>query len=373
MLIKKSAKNLNIKIKTGKWGHSQNGYGENLYVSFSNSASIENWYNEYQYYTYSSQACANGQQCGHYTQVVWADSTSVGCGYAICNPQTMMGYSYNYAVYLVCNYDPPGNYIGEYPYTKASSSSAVATNCPSGYTGSQSTGLCMRNDGSTGIDTTPTTPTTPAPTTRSPTSSGATTRSPTSSGATTRSPTSGSGATTTASSSSCTTCAVKWRVAYVTSSWTTVSQLVWNNALSVVKNQTKSGYSISGSYSSTYFDIAVTTYTNKDAVTLQSYVGKSGYKTQLNNQISSYITAGSLVITVQPITTASGSGQTYTSDSQDNTSNSSNNSEWWVWFVAILIGLLLGFGCGVAFVHCRNKHKQKEEQTYVKMVDFVAQ
>ena len=46
------------------------------------------------------------QSCGHYTQVVWANTLSVGCGVAVCPTGTI----------VVCNYAPPGNYVGEKPY-----------------------------------------------------------------------------------------------------------------------------------------------------------------------------------------------------------------------------------------------------------------
>jgi pathogenesis-related protein 1 len=48
--------------------------------------------------------------CGHYTQVVWRDSTEVGCGVASCE-------SGGWHVDIwICNYSPAGNYVGDYPY-----------------------------------------------------------------------------------------------------------------------------------------------------------------------------------------------------------------------------------------------------------------
>jgi len=63
-------------------------------------------------------------ETGHYTQVVWAASVLVGCGY------TSVGGT-------VCDYSPGGNYNGEAPYTLGTTCSA----CPSGF-GSCNNGLC---------------------------------------------------------------------------------------------------------------------------------------------------------------------------------------------------------------------------------------
>jgi pathogenesis-related protein 1 len=52
----------------------------------------------------------NSNGCGHYTQVVWRNTERVGCGYSTCVAQ-----GFNFQVW-VCNYDPPGNFIGQEPY-----------------------------------------------------------------------------------------------------------------------------------------------------------------------------------------------------------------------------------------------------------------
>ena len=46
-----------------------------------------------------------GQHQDHYSQIVWAKTTSVGCAYATCGG--------NRGVTVVCEYFPPGNYIGQ--------------------------------------------------------------------------------------------------------------------------------------------------------------------------------------------------------------------------------------------------------------------
>lgn len=65
------------------------------------------WANEQADYYYASNTCDLGKQCGHYTQMVWANSLEVGCGMAICPDKGQI---------WVCNYNPPGNWLGDKPY-----------------------------------------------------------------------------------------------------------------------------------------------------------------------------------------------------------------------------------------------------------------
>jgi pathogenesis-related protein 1 len=50
--------------------------------------------------------------CGHYTQLVWRNTTQVGCGVADCAPDGLLT---NRSIW-VCNYSAAGNYIGQNPY-----------------------------------------------------------------------------------------------------------------------------------------------------------------------------------------------------------------------------------------------------------------
>ena len=73
---------------------------------------VQLWMDEKKDYDLKSGACAGGKVCGHYTQMVWNKSTKVGCGATQCPG---MG------LYLVCDYTPAGNFIGEAPERPARS------------------------------------------------------------------------------------------------------------------------------------------------------------------------------------------------------------------------------------------------------------
>ncbi|KAJ0234731.1 CAP domain-containing protein [Hirschfeldia incana] len=91
--------------------HSAGPYGENLAnggsSTFSATSAVNLWVAERPYYNYSTNSCTGGKQCLGYTQVVWRDSVKLGCARVQCT---------NGWWFVTCNYDPPGNYIGEYPY-----------------------------------------------------------------------------------------------------------------------------------------------------------------------------------------------------------------------------------------------------------------
>jgi len=96
-------------LATGQFAHRPNPrYGENLYeiegAAASPEQAVEAWATESRNYDYRSNQCHG--VCGHYTQVVWRDTKEVGCGVARKGRREVW----------VCNYDPPGNWVGQRPY-----------------------------------------------------------------------------------------------------------------------------------------------------------------------------------------------------------------------------------------------------------------
>lgn len=98
--------------------HSGNpSYGENLAwfggQAAAASAVVALWASESACYTYglfaTTDSCQGCAGCGHYTQLVWRNTTQIGCGFAQC-PGTQ------YSEVWVCNFSPPGNYVGQAPY-----------------------------------------------------------------------------------------------------------------------------------------------------------------------------------------------------------------------------------------------------------------
>ncbi|KAI3437418.1 SCP domain-containing protein, partial [Psidium guajava] len=71
-------------------------------------AAVGVWVREKDYYDHASNTCEAGHQCGVYTQVVWRNSSDVGCAQAMCPKEA--------ASLTICFYNPPGNVVGERPY-----------------------------------------------------------------------------------------------------------------------------------------------------------------------------------------------------------------------------------------------------------------
>ncbi|GAA53211.1 GLIPR1-like protein 1 [Clonorchis sinensis] len=77
---------------------------------------VRMWFEEHVNYDFSTGNCRQGM-CGHYTQVVWASTTHIGCGVRDCRDTG----SFPYGLSIVCNYGPAGNFVGAKPYEEGSS------------------------------------------------------------------------------------------------------------------------------------------------------------------------------------------------------------------------------------------------------------
>lgn len=83
-------------------------FGENLFEITGNHALptdvVGVWAAEARDYSYRANTCHG--VCGHYTQLIWSDTREVGCAVARDASREVW----------VCNYDPPGNWVGVRPY-----------------------------------------------------------------------------------------------------------------------------------------------------------------------------------------------------------------------------------------------------------------
>ncbi|ESQ36767.1 hypothetical protein EUTSA_v10008629mg [Eutrema salsugineum] len=91
--------------------HSNGPFGENIFWAGQNNWRpmdiVKVWADENKFYDVKANTCESGQMCGHYTQIVWRDSTKVGCARVDCS---------NGGIYAICVYNPLGNYEGENPF-----------------------------------------------------------------------------------------------------------------------------------------------------------------------------------------------------------------------------------------------------------------
>ena len=83
-------------------------YGENMFKIIGSPTSaarvLKEWADEAADYDSHSNRCKG--VCGHYTQIVWRDTREVGCGVAR-KARTEI---------WVCDYNPPGNWVGQKPF-----------------------------------------------------------------------------------------------------------------------------------------------------------------------------------------------------------------------------------------------------------------
>ncbi len=107
-LVSNGKCNLEHRPGSGEWAGI---YGENIamLVPKKNAAleSSEMWYSEISKFQNGILNDSNWYAAGHYSQMVWRNTKSVGIGAAKCS---------NGYYIVVANYDPAGNYMGQKAY-----------------------------------------------------------------------------------------------------------------------------------------------------------------------------------------------------------------------------------------------------------------
>jgi uncharacterized protein YkwD len=98
-----------VLIRERDFAHRPNNpFGENPYMVSGGKTGpaqvTQSWASEAADYDYESNGCR--RVCGHYTQIVWRNTREVGCAVAEAADRQIW----------VCNYNPPGNIIGQRPY-----------------------------------------------------------------------------------------------------------------------------------------------------------------------------------------------------------------------------------------------------------------
>ncbi|KDP35893.1 hypothetical protein JCGZ_09865 [Jatropha curcas] len=99
----------NSRVENCEFEHSYGPYGENIAEGYGNLNGVDAvamWVTEKANYDHKSNSCV-GDECLHYTQVVWRSSVHLGCRWAKCK---------NGWWFVTCNYDPVGNIEGQRPY-----------------------------------------------------------------------------------------------------------------------------------------------------------------------------------------------------------------------------------------------------------------
>uniref|UniRef100_A0A1A9VV02 SCP domain-containing protein n=1 Tax=Glossina austeni TaxID=7395 RepID=A0A1A9VV02_GLOAU len=86
--------------------HKHSAYGENLFrgkgTIFTAEDVMKDWYDEGETYDFSKPVFHDSNS--HFTQIIWKDTRYLGVGIQIANNHT----------YVVCNYHPAGNIIGNF-------------------------------------------------------------------------------------------------------------------------------------------------------------------------------------------------------------------------------------------------------------------
>ncbi|XP_078491703.1 cysteine-rich secretory protein LCCL domain-containing 2-like [Ciona intestinalis] len=81
--------------------------GTNVNTDLLPNETTQAWYNEVSYYNYHTLSCQAGKECGHYKQVVWAESYKIGCAVSVCRNV----FGTDNGLIISCNYGERGGNV----------------------------------------------------------------------------------------------------------------------------------------------------------------------------------------------------------------------------------------------------------------------
>lgn len=113
-----------------KWGQNGGPGRLNLFATASTldvKFAIEEWNRERKFYNLTTSECVPVQSCDNYVQVVWAETSRVGCGSSYCEKIDGMERE-NMHHLLLCNYYRPSEIKKKKPYREGPSCEL----CPTG-------------------------------------------------------------------------------------------------------------------------------------------------------------------------------------------------------------------------------------------------
>ncbi|KAK6188719.1 hypothetical protein SNE40_004841 [Patella caerulea] len=116
-----------------RFEHENGGRGENIFFSNYKQntrdlilAGLDDWHEERSTWRWTNGDC--GFAC-HYTQMIWGNTTRVGCAAKQCGLLYDKGRLVKNTFFMACYYDPKGNIMGFYPFEIGPS----CTKCPAGF------------------------------------------------------------------------------------------------------------------------------------------------------------------------------------------------------------------------------------------------